>query len=217
MPATVSAPTQSGRRERKKQRTRRALQDAALRLVSERGFDHVTVEEIAHAVDVSTRTFFNYFASKEEAVIGHDPADEDRLRTALAARPVGELPLQSLRAVLCELAAEADVRRDEWIARRALVRSDPRLLTAHVAAWASFERTLVAGVAQRIGVDPDRDLYPALVVSAAVGATRVAVMRWRVDNGARLLELLDRAFAMLAAGLPGPAGLRGPVGEGARG
>lgn len=193
-----------GRRERKKLQTRRALQQAALRLVTERGLERVTIEQVADAVDVSTRTFFNYFASKEEALIGHDPDNAARLRDALAARAVDESPLEALGQVLSELASDLAGRREEWLARRALIRSDPRLLAAHLAAWAALERALVEGVAQRTGTDPERDLYPALVVSAAVSATRVAVMRWHVDDQARLSELVSTAFAALGAGLEPP-------------
>lgn len=204
--ATVSS---GGRRERKKQQTRRALQAAAVRLVGERGFDHVTVEQLADAADVSTRTFFNYFASKEQALIGHNPEDDVRLGEALAARPAGEPPLRSLRAVLGDLLARVGEERDQWLPTRVLVRSlvrtDPRLLSAWVAAWTSFEQALVAGVASRLGADPERDLYPALVVSAAVAATRVAVLRWDGSDPTRLRALLDEAFDGLEHGLIAPA------------
>lgn len=196
-----------GRRERKKLQTRRALEQAALTLVRERGFDGVTVEQIADAVDVSTRTFFNYFASKEEAVIGQDPGVVARLTRALAARPVEESSLESLRVVLTELAAELPQRRDEWVAQRALIRSEPRLLSAYTASWLDFERALIAGVAERTGHDPERDVYPALVVGCAVSATRVALLRWHTDDQIGLSELVSAVFAALATGLdPGGAG-----------
>src|ERR1039458_7643231 len=76
-------PGHGGRRDRKKQATRRALRNAALELVAERGFANVTVEDIAEAADVATRTFFNYFPSKESAVIGADPERIEDLRTSL--------------------------------------------------------------------------------------------------------------------------------------
>src|ERR1035441_3026233 len=85
----------SGRRDRKKRATRQALRDAALELVARRGFAHVTVEDIAEAADVATRTFFNYFPSKESAVIGADPHSLEQLGTDLLARPAEETPLEA--------------------------------------------------------------------------------------------------------------------------
>src|ERR1700689_2440924 len=95
-------PIAQGRRDRKKQATRRALRNAALDLVAERGFAHVTVEDIAGAADVATRTFFNYFPSKESAVIGADPERAAEVRASLLGRPLGETPLEALRAVTVE-------------------------------------------------------------------------------------------------------------------
>src|SRR5580693_2832809 len=87
-----------GRRDRKKHATRQALRKAALELVAERGFAHVTVEDIAQAADVATRTFFNYFPSKESAVIGADPDRAAQMRVNLIARPSDESPIAALRA-----------------------------------------------------------------------------------------------------------------------
>src|SRR5271165_5864259 len=101
----ASAAAEGGRRDRKKQATRQALRSAALELVAERGFAHVTIEDIAEAADVATRTFFNYFPSKESAVIGADPERIEELRTSLLTRPLAESPLQALRSVTVEYAA----------------------------------------------------------------------------------------------------------------
>jgi AcrR family transcriptional regulator len=201
---STAAELHPGRRERKKLQTRHQLQRAALRLAAERGLEHVTVEEIADAVDVSRRTFFNYFSSKEEALIGRDPERAERARRSFAERPVEEPPLESLRVVLGQLAGETAEDREQWLARRALIASEPRLLAASLAAWVELERALVDAVAERTGCDPERDLYPALVVAAAVGAARVAAMRWRSGVEKPLSALVDEAFDVLAEGLPAP-------------
>ena len=76
-----------GRRERKKLATRQALQDAALRLVADRGLEQVTVEDVSEAADVATRTFFNYFSSKEEALLGNAPEKAATVHRLVADRP----------------------------------------------------------------------------------------------------------------------------------
>src|SRR5688572_19862544 len=87
----------TGLRERKKLATRLALHEAALRLVAERGLDAVSVDEIADRADVSPRTFFNYFSSKDDAVLGLDPEAPRRQADAFLARPADEPPAQALR------------------------------------------------------------------------------------------------------------------------
>src|ERR1700730_861203 len=100
-----------GLRERKKARTSQALEDAALELFSTKGFDATTIEEIADAVEVSPRTFFRYFASKEEVLFARDAARERDLAAFLAARPLGESSLEKLRAALLEWAADSEQDR----------------------------------------------------------------------------------------------------------
>jgi AcrR family transcriptional regulator len=203
MPETALVPPD--RRERKKRETRRRLQVATLRLAAEHGLAGVTAEQIAEAADVSPRTFFNYFPSKEAALAGEDPERDDRLRTALVARPAEEPPLAALRAILLDLAAELVDRREEWQARLRVVRRDPQLLAAGFANWNRLEQSLALGVAERTGLDPERDLYPSLLVTSMVGAVRTAALHWGADDGSsRLPDLVAEAIDALAAGLPPP-------------
>jgi len=196
-----------GRRERKKLRTRRSLQAAAVRLAAERGLQNVTTEEIAAGADVSPRTFFNYFSSKEEALTSNDSDRAEWLRAALAARPASEPPLTALRAVMLEWAAGLADRREEALQRLEVIRSDPSLLAASFGAWSRIERALTEAVGSRAGLHPERDPYPALLVAAVSGVTRVAVMRWRDGNGDVSLDVLvGDAIDAVAAGLPLPSG-----------
>src|SRR5215213_8281129 len=104
----------AGLRERKKQATRLALHEAALRLVAERGLDGVSVDDIAAGADVSPRTFFNYFATKDDAVLGLDPAALRRTAQALAERPADESAVAALRAVQREQAEEMAREPELW-------------------------------------------------------------------------------------------------------
>jgi AcrR family transcriptional regulator len=207
--------THSGRRDRKKLATRRALRDAALELVASRGFAHVTVEDIADAADVATRTFFNYFPSKESAVIGADPERIEQLGTNLLARPAEEAPLEALGSVLVDYAANLDEDLDDlggegkkaWFQRFCIVRADPELLGAYAAHMAENERGLSVAMAERLGSDPYHDPYPALVTATALAAVRVAAMYWSANGGEESLARLTRAaIDSLGKGLldPGP-------------
>lgn len=194
-----------GRRARKKLGTRQALRSAALHLVAERGLEHVTVEDIANAVDVSTRTFFNHFSSKEEAIVGPDPGRLELLREALDAQPADEAPFAVLEHVLSEMATALAERQDERMTQIQVARDNPRLIPRQLAAFAEFERTLVQEVAARTGSDPDRDVYPNVAAAAAVAALRASLTVWRNNDASLpLTQLVETAFAHLAAGLPPP-------------
>ncbi|MHB1510425.1 MAG: TetR/AcrR family transcriptional regulator [Acidimicrobiales bacterium] len=198
-----------GRRDRKKQATHRALRSAALELVVERGYANVTVEDIAEAADVATRTFFNHFPSKESAVIGADPDRVEHLRLSLLERPSDESPLEALRAVTVEYATVIDQELDDlgegreaWFRRLCIVRGDPDLLVAYVGHISEVERSLVSALAERLGRDRLHDPYPALVTAAVLAAGRVAALYWSANGGAgSLADLTGAAIDCLAGGL----------------
>jgi AcrR family transcriptional regulator len=200
-----------GRRDRKKAETRRALAAAALRLTLEHGPDGVTIEQISDAADVSPRTFFNYFSSKEEAILGVDPERRAALVANLAERPDDETPLEALRATLmAHTIAYAD-EAEQWAQHARLAREYPALFRTHVASFADFERGLIEIIADRLRLDPDRDLYPSLVVTTALTTMRIVLDHWqRSRPDEPLTALLDEAFGTLAFGLAPPLDVRTP-------
>jgi len=194
-----------GLRERKKAETRRAMTSAALRLAEALGPDGVTVEAIADAAGVSPRTFFNYFSSKDDAIVGTTPVHSSELLLALTTRPAGEAPLDALRAAAQDAAGRFVLGSEDWLRRRTLFQHHPNLAARQAAGFAEVERGLVEEIARRTGLDPDIDTYPALVVAASLGAIRSAIAVWRErDRPAPLAELIDEGFDHLRQGLTGP-------------
>ncbi|MDR6593099.1 TetR/AcrR family transcriptional regulator [Saccharothrix longispora] len=194
-----------GLRDRKKRLTRDALSRAAVDLVVRHGLDHVTVEDISAAADVSPRTFFNYFATKEEAVVGPDPEAGPRIRARVLAQPVELSPAAAVReALLAEIAAELAVDRGFWLRRMRVVQQHPVLLAKVLAGGEAFEREVVAAVAERTGL-PENGTYPLLLGAATGAAFRVAVARWSCfDEPTPLHEVFAEAMDLLAAGLADP-------------
>jgi AcrR family transcriptional regulator len=201
----VVAEEELGRRERKKRDTRRALEAAALRLADERGPDQITVEDIADAADVSVRTFFNYFSSKEEAIVGGD-SDASALVGALHARPPEEPPLVAVGNVLvAAFAAAGEAWADRRVVRQQLVRRYPSLLPRHLASHHVIERELLRALEERLGVEHDGTPYPALVVTTAVNAMRVAIASWDASGRKTpVATAIQEAIDAVADGLPLP-------------
>jgi AcrR family transcriptional regulator len=224
MTVAITAPAGEPRaslRERKKLATRQSLRRVALDLVAERGFAHVTVEDIAEAADVSPRTFFNYFPSKEAAVVGADPDRVATLRERIVHEAPGESVLTALRVVMT---SEAEVWADElselggdpadWLRRVKEARADPDLRAAHAAQMAMVERAITEGLAERLGTDPDRDPYPGLLAAMAAGVFRSSMNFWAGSGGTMPLgQLIDLAFRALADGLPERCELRHVTGS----
>ncbi len=188
-------------RDRKKRRTRAALERATVRLSAERGYDHVTVEEIAAEADVSVRTFFNYFTSKDEALIGADPEAGPRMAERILAAPDEVSPFEAYRSsVLAEITDELDNARDLWLLRKEVLMQRPDLLVRAFASNVESEQLLADAVARRAGL-PGSHLYPRLLVSAGSAAFRCAVTRWACDDGVTLGRLVGEALDLFGTGL----------------
>lgn len=192
-----------GLRERKKSETRRAIADAALDLAVARGPHDVTVDDIAAAAGVSPRTVFNYFASKEEAILGLDPDRRRALLERLIARPAGESPLEALRMAFQDTTTDG-AGAVAWRTRARLARDHPQLHTAYLASFASLEDELTAVLAERLAVDASANPLPRLAVTIALTAMRVAVdhaLAAGRSEPADLATAVDDAFAAVARGL----------------
>lgn len=184
--------TQPGRRERKKAATRKAIADAALGLFLERGYDQVSIREIAEAADVSTTTLFKHFSGKEALVFDEDEAIEDRLVAAVRDRKPGTSVLAALRALTLErleLATGAPAFADY----SRLVESTPALREYWHRMWMRHEQALTAAVAADIGAPPNDARCTALAHFALETAS---LARASTDPNATV----DAAFALLEEG-----------------
>lgn len=193
-------------RERKKQRTRAAIAQAALELFAARGFEAVTLTEIAEAADVGHRTLFRYFADKEELLFGDDDAVQAHLRAALAARPEHEPPATAVLQALVSLAPLWQDSREQGRTRRAVIENSTALRARERAKHAAYERVLLDGLAARSVGQPQA----RLLARVAVACTDEAITRWLSDDDPTQPGLAGRAqetFAELAQHL-GPDGLR---------
>lgn len=210
-PAALAAPQEpASLRERKKLATRRLLRGVALNLAAERGMANVTVEDIAAAANVSPRTFFNYFPSKEAALFGGDQERAAALRDRVAREAPGEPALDVLRVVLAQ---DAQHMADEllelggdpavWLRRMKVARTDPHVRAAHAAQMARIERSIADGLAARLRADQETDPYPSVLAAAAVGVVRACMAFWAGSGGTvQLGQLIDQAFLALGDGFP---------------
>jgi AcrR family transcriptional regulator len=193
-----------GLRERKKEQTRRSIEEAAFRLFEERGFQATTVADIAEAADIAPRTFFAYFPSKEAVVFGDFDETFAPLEARLRERPGGETTFEGLRAWIGELVAgDAHESDDRDGLRRRLICDNDALAAHERHIMGRFERLIAESVAADLGDRPD-DLQPRLVAAAAVAA----LMAMQPENaeggkpaGAEGLARLDDAFAFLRGGI----------------
>jgi AcrR family transcriptional regulator len=198
----ISAP---GRRDRKKQQTRAALIDAALRLVDERGLDRVTVEDISEAADVSPRTFFNYFATKDEALTGDQFVDSTAVIDRFHAVEPGVPVIGAILLAVTPALAEMERNRELWFIRMRVMAQNPSLVSRLLARSAAAELDLVTAIADRLGVSA-RSAYPQVTAAVAGAAVRTAMIRWADCAGTRtLVDLVHEAFQVVATGLADPS------------
>ncbi|MFB6891724.1 TetR family transcriptional regulator [Kitasatospora sp. NPDC056327] len=193
--------------QRKRQLVEDELTEAAFRLLTTQGFDAVTVDEIAAGAGVSKRTFFRYFASKEDVIVRFLAELGTGIRAELAARPTAEPPSTALRhAVLVPLAACGE-HGDRALRAVQLILRTPALHARLLERQTEWCEGLSAELATRLGRDPATDLYPRLAAGMALTAFATVLERWSDSDGAAdPAALTTRAFALLAPALDAPAG-----------
>jgi AcrR family transcriptional regulator len=181
-----------------------------LRLALERGLEHLTVEEISAAADVSVRTLFNYFSSKEQAIVGDDLLQVDE-RQAMAIMSDAADVLDGLYGVAMALVAGTAPGRKQVLMRWQLIERYPALLPQLFLRLEQVNKALALIVAARTGAAPG-DAYPQLMAAVAIAAMRTAVRRWTADHGDQPLEHhVTEVFGLLRDALA-PYGPRGPSG-----
>jgi len=171
----IDAPKE-GRRERKRRQTRGRIEHAAMALFLDRGFDQTTIEDITEAADISKRSFFDYFPSKEEVVFAWQDSFADDLADAVAARPVGE-PL--VRVVEEALSAAVMAAFDpQSLALGDLIRETPALCARDQLKYAKLETRLTAALLSRGGDTEAQRLRVRLLSAVVIGAMRVGGEKW---------------------------------------
>ncbi|GHE53732.1 TetR family transcriptional regulator [Streptomyces vinaceus] len=199
-PAPAPAP---GLRERKKRRTRDALLRAALLLFVAQGYEHTTVDEITDAVDVSQRTFFRYFANKEEVAFAVQDLVESHFVAALRARPASEGPLEALRRAVLDAWDTLDealsdvVPVDLYMRTYQLIESTPALLAVHLRRSTELEERIARLIAEREGLDVDADPRPRVAVAAVSGVMRVTGRLWGQGEDASVASIRRMTEACL--------------------
>ncbi|MFE0648856.1 TetR/AcrR family transcriptional regulator [Streptomyces sp. NPDC059534] len=190
-------------RERKKAKTRAAIRKATYRLAAEQGWDAATTDRIAEAAEVSPSTVVRYFPVREDILLTDE--NDAYLEARLRARPAGEEPLESLRAVVLEAVRTALAEEpEETLLRARLMAEIPSVRARLTETTAATGRRLARAIADRTGRDA-LDLEVRIFTAAALGALREATVHWAENGHADdLPRLLDRAVDTLRNGLTAP-------------
>jgi len=188
-----------GRRERKKQQTREALEATAWRLFQRKGYDETTIEDITDAVDVSTRTFFRYFDSKEAVLFGDWRSNLDRITGLIVSRPPEEPPLKALYESAQQFIEFIEPNEPRLLMRNELARNSRKIGDyERNVINPEFERVVAEALAQRLGVDAESDPRSFIIAAVVVAAYNAARKMWVASDGERsMAELLGQAFEFI--------------------
>jgi AcrR family transcriptional regulator len=186
--------------------TSRRIEEVALDLMIDRGYDEISPEEIADASGVSRRTFFRHFpGGKEELVLRDFARRTELLHEALAARPPHEPALEALRQSVLASASSFDADREAALARARILESRPELFARMVAAQALDLDALVNLIAVRLAVDPSVDMRPTILVSVSLTALTISLRIWMSGSARTMVDLVSEAFDLISGGLGGVA------------
>jgi AcrR family transcriptional regulator len=187
-------------RERTRRAVRGELAQLAVSLFVEKGYDETTIDDLAAAAGMSKRTFFRYFASKEELVMGKYEFFGQQLAEDLAARPADEPLWVSLRQIFGRVAdhVENDARRAESVAMEKIVRDHPTLNASYLERVSRMQELVLDEVRTRTGRSDPADPRTAAIVGAAFSCLIAAWSTWLTTNQAKPFGvLLDQALGAI--------------------
>ncbi len=191
----------SGLRERKKRERRHCIEQAALQLFDELGFEGTTIDDIAAAADIAPRTFFSYFPTKEDVVLADYAARLERLVDELGRQPTTEPPWVALRKSFVVVAGDYETHRDDLIRRFTIMAANPSVYARNLQLQAGWEDALTEALIRRTGRTAET-IEPRLMSSAALACMRSSIRHWlQIDHDTPLPELIDDCFARFATGL----------------
>jgi AcrR family transcriptional regulator len=211
--ASVTSSPVPGLRERKKQRTREALIAAAFDLFGRNGFDATTVEEIAEAVEVSPRTFFRYFATKEDCALSMLDDQAAAMEAEFERRPPSEPVLTALKHAMTAVAKATESGSGfdpiRFACMQDMTKKSPSVAAKSVEHGTAKMDAFAAKIGARMGVDPATDPRPHLVAAIVASTVPLAIRVWgATEPETPLSELVERAFGLLEKGLNYPAAKR---------
>lgn len=180
-----------GMRARKRRQTRERIVEAALTLFLDRGFEAATVDEIAAAADVSKRTFFDYFPSKEDVVFAWQDAFGGALAEAIAARPTEESLVKTVEEAFVSSIAAATHPRS--VAIEALVRNTPTLSARDYRKYAHLEHVLVEALSKRADMGRET-LQIEVLAMVAIGALRLGSTAWLAADQVEPVDVFTRRY-----------------------
>lgn len=191
----------SGIRERKKAERRRRIEQSALALFETNGFAATTIDDIATAADIAPRTFFSYFATKEDVVLTHYADRLQRITTELEQRPAEEAPWEALRAAFMVVASDYQRERQDLIRRFTVMATTPSVQARNLQLQAGWEDTLAQSLARRVS-DTAHPADPRLLAGAALAGMRASLHQWfTTGHRTPLPKILAAAFDQLGRGL----------------
>lgn len=197
----IDVAVREGRRERKRRQTRERIETTALKLFLERGFDGTTIEDITEAADVSKRSFFDYFPSKEEVVAAWQDSFACELIDAVAAQPVDASLVEVIEAAI-EAALGAAISDPRHLAIAALIHDTPALRARDQLKYAKLERKLADALHARCRGGDEERFRLSVLAAAVVSMLRVGGERWSgAHQGISLQEFARGMFDELWAAL----------------
>lgn len=188
------------RRERKKKQTREALETTALKLFRKKGYDQTTIKEITETIDVSLRTFFRYFDSKEAVLFGNWRGELKAVHDLILSRPPDE-PLLVTLYECARLLTELDRGSEQRLMLiRKLAKNSRRLGDyERNVIFPEFEGVVADAIGQRMHVDPASDPRPRIIAAVAVAAWTTARRIWMENDGKRpMSELIQEIISIIA-------------------